>query len=299
MNKTLKFISEILLMTFATFLVAVAVFFFLIPSHTAISSISGLSIVLTNFIPLPVSWMTLIINVVLLIVGFLVCGNEFGFKTVYTTILLPLFVALFEWIFPNFESITGDALLDVICYVFTVSIGMAILFNMNASSGGIDIIAKILNKYLHMNLGTAVTVAGIVISFTAIFAYDWKTVILSLLGTYANGIVLDHFIFGQTEKKRVCIISKEHEPEIQEYIVKTLESGATVYQAESAATGISRTEIVTIVDRHEYNRLMDYLTKTDPKAFVTVYSVNSMRYIPKKLELAAMREKEGNESKGE
>ena len=163
------------------------------PSHASVSSISGLGIVLANFVPLPLSAITMILNVVLLVIGFLTCGREFGAKTVYTSILLPAFIGLFERIFPNLGSLTDSQELDVLCYILVVSIGLSILFNRNASSGGLDIVAKIMNKYLHMELGKAMSLSGMCVALSAALVYDKKTVVLSILGTYFNGIVLDHF----------------------------------------------------------------------------------------------------------
>ena len=279
--KMMKTVREIFVMTVATLIIAAAVFFFLIPSHAAVSSVSGLAIVLSNFVPLSVSAITMVLNVVLLIAGFLLCGHEFGFKTVYTSILLPVFIGLFELAFPENTSISGDALLDVVCYIFTVSIGLSILFNMNASSGGLDIVAKILNRYLHMDLGRAMSMSGMLVALSSAFVYDKKTVVLSVLGTYLNGMVLDHFIFGQNMKRRVCIISKDKEEEIRRWIVHTLKSGATIYQAKGAYEGTVRDEIITIVDKNEYQKLMQYISREDPTAFITVYNVSDMRYIPK------------------
>lgn len=277
----IKTIRELAVMTGATLIIAVAVFFFLIPSHAAVSSVSGVAIVLSNFVPLSVSAITMMLNVVLLIVGFLLCGHEFGFKTVYTSILLPVFIGLFEFLFPDNGSISGDAVLDVACYIFVVSIGLSILFNMNASSGGLDIVAKILNQYLHMDLGRAMSLSGMLIALSSALVYDKKTVVLSVLGTYLNGIVLDHFIFGQNIKRRVCIISKDKEKQICDWILYTLKSGATIYQAKGAYDEVVRNEIITIVDKNEYQKLMQYVLQEDPAAFVTVYNVSDMKYIPK------------------
>ncbi len=277
----MKAVKELFVMTGATLIIAAAVFFFLIPSHAAVSSVSGLAIVLSNLVPLSVSAITMVLNVVLLIVGFLLCGHEFGFKTIYTSILLPVFLGLFEILLPNNASLSGDALLDVICYIFTVSIGLSILFNMNASSGGLDIVAKILNRYLHMDLGKAMSMSGMLVALSSAFVYDKKTVVLSVLGTYLNGMVLDHFIFGQNIKRRVCIISKEKEEKIRDWILHTLKSGATIYQAQGAYDNKIRNEIITIVDKNEYQKLMQYIIHEDPEAFITVYNVSDMRYLPK------------------
>ena len=275
-----ELIKEIIILTVAVAIIAAAVFFFLVPSHTSVSSISGLGIVLSNFIPLPLSAITMILNVVLLIIGFLTCGKEFGAKTVYTSILLPLFIGLFELVFPNFSSMTGSQELDVLCYILVVSIGLSILFNRNASSGGLDIVAKILNKYLHIELGRAMSLAGMCVALSAAFVYDKKTVVLSVLGTYFNGIVLDNFIFDHNKKRRVCIIT-EKEEKLRKFIINDLHSGATIYEAIGAYNFEKHNEIITIVDKSEYQKLMTFINREDPKAFITVYNVSNMQYQPK------------------
>ena len=275
-----ELIKEIIILTVAVAIIAAAVFFFLVPSHTSVSSISGLGIVLSNFIPLPLSAITMILNVLLLIIGFLTCGKEFGAKTVYTSILLPLFIGLFELVFPNFSSMTGSQELDALCYILVVSIGLSILFNRNASSGGLDIVAKILNKYLHVELGRAMSLAGMCVALSAAFVYDKKTVVLSVLGTYFNGIVLDNFIFDHNKKRRVCIIT-EKEEELRKFIINDLHSGATIYEAIGAYNFEKHNEIITIVDKSEYQKLMSFINREDPKAFITVYNVSNMQYQPK------------------
>lgn len=272
---------EINILTIAIAIIAVAVYFFLVPSHTSISSMSGLGIVLSNFVPLPLSAITMILNVVLLIIGFFTCGKEFGLKTVYTSVMLPVFLGIFENIFPNTGSITNSQELDVLCYILVVSVGLSILFNRNASSGGLDIVAKIINKYFHMELGKAMSLSGMCVALSAALVYDKKTVVLSVLGTYFNGIVLDHFIFDHSIKRRVCIITKKEE-ELRQFIVRDLHSGATIYEAIGAYNMEKRNEIITIVDKGEYQKLMKYINQEDPEAFITVYTVSDMRYLPKK-----------------
>ena len=278
--KTGEVIKDFLIITFATLIVAAAVFFFMMPSTVTVGSISGLAIVLENFLPLKVSAITMILNVVLLILGFIFIGKEFGGKTIYTSILLPVFLGVFEYRFPENRSLTGDAFLDTVGYVFIVSIGLAILFNRNASSGGLDIVAKFLNKYLRMDLGKAMSLSGMCAALSSILVSDSKIVVLSVLGTYINGIVLDHFIFGMNEKKRVCIISQK-EKEIQDFILHSLRSGATIYQAIGAYDSEPHREIITIVNKSEYAQLMNFIGKTDKDAFVTVYTVNEVLYKPK------------------
>ena len=283
MNKKLdsrEILKEALILTGAVAIIAAAVFFFLVPSHASVSSISGLGIVLSNFVPLPLSAITMILNVVLLLIGFLTCGREFGVKTVYTSIMLPLFIGLFEALFPNFTSMTDSQELDVLCYVLAVSVGLSILFNRNASSGGLDIVAKILNKYLHIELGRAMSLAGMCVALSAAFVYDKKTVVLSILGTYFNGIVLDYFIFDNNRKRRVCIITQKEEA-LRQFIINDLHSGATIYEAIGAYNLERHNEIITIVDKSEYQKLMSFINREDPKAFITIYNVSSMQYQPK------------------
>ena len=273
-------VREVAVMTIAVGIIAAAVYFFLIPSQTSISSISALAIIMAHYVLLHVSTITMILNVVLLVIGFLTCGTDFGAKTVYTSILLPVYLAVFEHVFPDFQSLTNSTELDVLCYILVVSVGLSILFNMNASSGGLDIVAKIMNKYLHIELGKAMSISGMCVALSSALIYDKKAVVLSVLGTYFNGIVLDHFIFGQNVKRRVCIITK-YEEEVRQFILHELHSGATFYEAIGAYNMKKYREIITIVDKSEYQKLMNYIVQKDPDAFVTVYTVSDMRYRPK------------------
>ena len=235
-----KIFMETVILTVAVAIIAAAVYFFLVPSHTSVSSISGLGIILSNFVPLPLSAITMILNVILLIIGFLTCGREFGVKTVYTSIMLPVFLGIFEKIFPNFGSMTNSQELDVLCYILV----------------------------------------GMCVALSAALVYDKKTVVLSILGTYFNGIVLDHFIFDHNIKRRVCIITKKEE-ELRNFIIHELHSGATVYEAYGAYNMQKRNEIITIVDKTEYQKLMNFINHEDPLAFITVYNVSDMHYQPK------------------
>ena len=273
-------IKDFLIITGGTAIVAIAVYFFMLPSHVSVGSATALAMVRSNFIPLPVSVITFIMNVFLLILGFLLIGPEFGVKTVYSTLLLPVMIGILEILLPNFQSLTQDPLLDVICYILVVGIGLAILFSRNAASGGLDIVAKIMNKFLRMDLGQAMSISGIVVALSSALVYDKKIVVLSVLGTYFGGLVVDNFIFGINIKRRVCILSQKHD-EILHFILHGLHSGATIYNSIGAFNHTPREEIVTVVDKQEYRQLMDYIRKTDPAAFVTVIAVNEINYMPK------------------
>ena len=275
-------VGEFFWITVATAIVTAGVYFFVIPSHVPVGSVTSLAMVLNTVIPLPISAITMILNVGLLVLGFLFIDRDFGAKTVYTSLLMPVILGVLEKLFPNFTSLTGDPFQDVVCYIFVVNVGVSMLFNRNASSGGLDIVAKFLNKYLHIELGRAMALSGMCVALSAVFVYDMKTVVLSVLGTYFSGLMLDHFIFGANVKRRVCILS-EKEEEIRNFIINTLHSGATIYEAIGAYDQRSQREIITIVNKTEYRQLMDFLSKVDRGAFVTVYTVSEIFYRPKLL----------------
>ena len=278
---TKRSLKEFSVITLGTFIVAVAVYFFMLPSHVSVGSGTALAMVLSNFIPLPVSVITMALNVFLLIVGFLLIGPEFGGKTVYCSLLMPCFLGVFERILPDFQSITQDPVLDVVCYILVVGVGLSLLFCSNAASGGLDIVAKLMNKFLRMDLGQAMSMSGILVALSSALCYDKKIVVISVLGTYFGGLVVDHFIFGLNIKRRVCIISPKID-EIVQFILYDLHSGASLNEIIGAYDNTPRREIITIVDKQEYRALMDYVRKVDPKAFITVYSVNEISYQPKK-----------------
>jgi uncharacterized membrane-anchored protein YitT (DUF2179 family) len=273
-------IKEFVIITFGAILAATAIYFFMLPLNIAIGSGSAIAMMLSTFIPLPVSMLSLGLNVILLIIGFILIGSEFGIKTVYAAILVPLVIGLYEIIFPNFESLTNDPVVDVICYTIVVGMGMALLFSCNASSGGLDIVAKILNKYTHMDIGTSVSVSGVVVAAASFFFYDTKIAVISILGTYFGGMVVDKFIFGLNIKRRVCVISDRLD-DIVKFVLHDLHSGATINEIIGAYDMTRRREVIVIVNKQEYKRLMDFVKKLDPKAFVTVYAVNEIRYQPK------------------
>ena len=272
--------KEFIMMLGGMFLMSAAVYYEMMPNNLVLGSLSGLVLVLVKIIPLPVSTITFVLNMILLVIGYIFIGREFGVKTVYTSIMLPVFIGIFEKIFAGYDSMTGSQELDVICYILVVSVGLSILFNRNASSGGLDIVAKIMNKYLHMELGRAMSLSGMCVALSAALVYDKKTVVLSILGTYFNGIILDHFIFDNNIKRRVCIITKKEE-ELRQFITRDLHSGATIYEAIGAYHFEKHNEIITIVDKSEYQKLMKFINELDPKAFITVYNVSSMKYQPK------------------
>lgn len=267
--------KELLILIVGMFIIALGVYYIMIPSNLVIGTISGVVVVLTHFIPLSVSTLTLILNIGLLILGFIFIGNEFGGKTVITSILLPLYMRIFEIISPNVQELTDDLFLNVICFVLVLSLGQAMLFNINASSGGLDIVAKLLNKYLHVELGKGVMISGFAVAATSLLVSDKKIFIVSLVGTYLGGIVLDYFIDGSRIRKKVTIISPNYS-EIQKFIIQNLNRGVTLYPTYGGWNHKERMELVTILQPNEYAKLLEFVHKKDPKAFVTVSTVGQV-----------------------
>lgn len=273
--KTKITLKEIIMMLAGMFLMSAAIYYVMLPDNLVLGSLSGLVLVLVNFIPMKVSTLTLILNVILLVVGYIFIGKEFGLKTVLTSLMLPMYLRIFEIITPNMESPSGNIVIDLACFMVVISLGQALLFNMNASSGGLDVIAKLLNKYLGFKIGESLTIAGFIIAGTSIFVYDRETMIISLIGTYIYGLVLDRFCDGFRIRKKVCILSEKYQ-KIQEYIVKELHRGATLYQVYGGIGLAEHMEVVTILEKSEYGKLLAFIHQTDSSAFVTVSTVNEV-----------------------
>ena len=274
-NSKKEVVKEYGIITVGSFLVAVAVSMFMVPGNLVMGSVSGLALVLIHFIPIRMSVMNLILNIFFLILGFIFIGKDFGAKTVYAAVISPVFIYILEGIFPNLTSLTQDTWLDLLCCILIVSVGQTILFNANASSGGLDIPAKIMNKYFHVDLGKGVTFFGLLTVVSSILVYDTRTLIVGILGTYLNGVVVDEFISGFSRKKRVCILSDYHE-EIERFIMQDINRGLTLYKAAGGYERKERPEIVTILATNEYGKLLSYIREVDPNAFVTVTSVSEI-----------------------
>ncbi len=270
-----KVIKEYIYITSGLMIAAAAIYFFMIPGNIVMGSITGLAMVLVHVVPVPISVMTLILNIICLVLGYILIGREFGVKTIYVSVLLPFMLNIFERIFPNQHSLTNEIILDALAFIILVSIGQVIMFNQNASSGGLDVIAKIMNKYFYLDLGKSVTIAGMAVVFSSLFFYDTVTLVVGALGTYFNGIVVDEYISGFSRKKKVSILSKKHE-ELKDYIMNDLKRGVTLYTAKGGYDKKEREELVTILNKNEYALLMKRIRDTDKEAFVTVATISEV-----------------------
>ena len=284
--QTWKFWKELFIMTAGMAVSALAVNYFLVPSKLIIGSISGLSIVISGIFDLigmsvKVSTVIVIINAILLILAYLLIDKEFGLKTVYTAMILGPLMDLWEKILPASELITdgtsvmGDIWLDLCCFVLLLSASQAILFHINASTGGLDILAKIVNKYLHFDIGASISVAGAIICCTAFAINPFRMVVVGLIGTWINGIVVDYFTASINKRKRVCIISSSHEI-LRKYIIEDLNRGCSLYKVTGGYSGNENIEIQALLTQDEFSSLMDFMKKNDIHGFITAGNVSEI-----------------------
>ena len=284
---TFKFWKELVIMTLAMLIAAAAVYYFLMPSNLIIGSITGLSMVISGLFGLvgmtvKVSVVVTIINAILLVLAWFLIGHEFGAKTVYTALILGPFIEFWEKVLPvskimepGSTSMMGDPWFDLLSFVLILSASQTILFNINASTGGLDILAKIVNKYLHFDIGTSVTVAGALICCTAFFINPFRLVVIGLIGTWINGLALDYFTASLNRRKRVCIISSRHE-EIRKYIIEVLQRGCSLYQVTGGYNGHQNVEIQALLTQDEFANLMNYLKENDIHGFITAGNVSEI-----------------------
>lgn len=284
---TFKFWKELFIMTAAMAIAAAAVYYFMIPGKLVLGSISGLSIVISNLfgmagISIKVSWVIMAVNAVLLLLAWLLIGKEFGAKTIYTALILGPLMDFWEKVLPYSRlieegqtSVMGDPLLDLVCFVLIVSISQTILFNINASTGGLDILAKIVNKYLHLDIGVSVTVAGALICCSAFAINPFRIVVTGLVGTWMNGLALDYFTASINKRKRVCIISKEHE-RIRRYIIEDLHRGCSLYEVKGGYSGETGVEIQALLTQEEFAKVMNLIRAESIAAFTTAGNVSEV-----------------------
>ena len=284
---TWKFWKELIIMTVGMAVAAAAVYYFLMPSKLVVGSITGLSIVIGNLlsaagIGIKVSQVIVIINAILLVLAWLLIGKEFGAKTVYTALILGPLVDLWEKILPieallepGQTSLMNDPWFDLLCFVLVLSASQTILFHINASTGGLDILAKIINKYLHIDIGTSVSVAGALICCTAFAINPFRLVVIGLIGTWINGLALDYFTASLNRRKRVCIISSQYE-RIRKYIIEELERGCSLYNVTGGYNGHQNVEIQALLTKDEFANLMDFLKTNDIHGFITAGNVSEI-----------------------
>ncbi len=271
-----KLLKEYVIITIALTITAISAYFFLIPANLVVGSVTGIAMLISQVAPVSIATVTLILNIGLLILGYFLIGKDFGMKTVYASLVVPVYFFVFEYFVPNPKPIMNDPWLDLVTFILLLALSQTLLFRVNASSGGLDVVAKILNKFLGIPIGAAVSMSGAVVSLSAIFVYELNVVILGMIGTYLNGLVVNHFTDSFNQKKRVCILSERYE-EIADYIMNVLTRGVTLYPIVGGYTKKSGYEIQIVVENNEMMELLNHVKAVDENAFISISSVHSIQ----------------------
>lgn len=276
MNNRKRLLKEFIFITIGLIFLASGLYFFLMQNKIAAGGVSGLAIIINNYIPiLNVGTIMLGLDAILYIIGFIFIGASFGVKSIYCSLTLAGLISTFETFIPMKRPIANDIFLNLVFGILISAIGMAIVFNQNASTGGTDIIAKILNKYLHIDIGKGLLITDFIITVLAIAAFGPLIGMYSLLGVIINGFTIDYVIGGFNVIKKVEIVS-EKGLEIQRFIIEDLERGATLYDAKGAYTLEKKEIITTVLGKKEFLRLKNFIKEIDPKAFIITYHVHEI-----------------------
>lgn len=278
--KTLNFWKEILIVIFGTLVASAAAYYFIIPSKVILGSVTGLAMVLSDLlegvgVALRASTVILILNTLLIVLALIFLGGEVGLKTVVASVLLGPFIDLFDSIYPYTNmvqpgntTIMGDPMYDLLAFILLIGASQAILFRINASTGGLDVVALIMNRYLHLDIGASVSVAGILVCLMGGFIHPASMVIIGMIGTWFNGIVIDYFTASLNKKKRVCIISPDYE-KIRDYIIRDLSRGCSMYSVVGGYSREASVEIQALLTNSEFAKLMEFMRRNGFNAFTT------------------------------
>ncbi|MBZ9686243.1 YitT family protein [Clostridium estertheticum] len=271
-----KIIKEYILITVGLALVAVGFYFFLVPNDLAVGGVSGLAMIINWYVPaLSIGAIMLVLNVILFIIGFIFIGSSFGVKTIYSSLGLSGMIWALEKAFPMSGSITNDLFLELIFGILIGAVGMGMVFNQNASTGGTDIIAKILYKYFHLDIGKALLLADFFVTIFAGIAFGPKIGMYALLGVIINGFTIDAVIAGMNICKKIEIVSSRG-ADIKKFIIEGLGRGATLYAAKGAYTNEKKEIITTVLGKKEFIKLKIYIKEIDKSAFIIAYNVHEI-----------------------
>lgn len=273
-----ELLKEYAILTFATLILVVGVYVFKFPNNFSFGGVTGIAVVLGKLGGLSPSSYTFIINMALLVLGFIFLGKGFGIKTVYVSVLTSVGLSVAEILFPMSGPLTSEPVLELLFGIFLPAFSSAILFNVGASSGGTDIVAMILKKYTSFNIGTALLLVDVIIAVSSFFVFDAATGLFSVTGLMAKSLVIDGVIENINLAKYFTIICENPEP-ISDFIIHELHRGATTYKAEGAYTHTEKTIILTAMKRSQAVQLRNFVRKTEPTAFITI--TNSSEIIGK------------------
>ncbi|MFR7349652.1 YitT family protein [Peptoniphilus sp.] len=270
-------LKRFLFVNIGVILVAVGLHFFLVPNSLAVGGTSGLSIEINHLFPfIPVPYILTALNTILVVIGFIFIGADFGFYTVYASISLGVFLRILEVIVPLSGSIVeGDIFINLIFGIFIQAVGIGIVVNQGASTGGTDIVAKIVETYTRFSFGQGLIMSDGVVTVLAALLYGPKLGMYALLGAFINSTVIDRMIAGFDTKYHITIVTKKVE-EINQFILVDLYRGSTLYEAKGGYQKEDRTIIVTVVNKSDYVKLKEFIRKTDKDAFMYVSNVTEV-----------------------
>jgi uncharacterized membrane-anchored protein YitT (DUF2179 family) len=269
-------LKDIFLILVGSLFVAFGTYFFLAPNHIAAGGTSGIAIIINSIFPsIPIGLLMMGMEVILFTIGIIVIGPVFGGKTIFCSFSISALVLLMGKIYPNIKPFSNDTLIQLILGILICGLGMGIVFNLNASTGGTDIIAKIINKYTQISIGKSVLMADIAIAIAATLILGVNKGMYAILGVILNSTIIDKVILSLNSYKQVAIISNNGE-NIKKYIVNELSRSATIYYAKGAYKNNNKEVITTILDRKQFLKLKNYIKVLDDNAFITVNDVNEV-----------------------
>lgn len=265
-----------LLINFGLLITALGLYFFLIPANLAAGGVGGLGVIINRLLPqIPVGVIMFIFNIILFILAFLLVGREFGGLTVYNSLLLSVLIYILELLIPLKGPLVGDLLVNLIYGMLTTSMGMAIVFNQNASTGGTDIIAAIISKFTGLNIGRSLLIADSLIALAAILVLGVEIGLYSLLGILVNTTLIDKIISGFNTKYQVAIVSQKEEL-ITDFITREMDRGVTLLHGTGGYSKEAKRVIYTVVPRNEYTIIRNKIMEIDPQAFIWVKMVSEV-----------------------
>lgn len=276
MKNQVKIYGSILI---GALLIAVGLYFFWAPSDLAAGGVSGLSIVIKSLLPtIPIGVIMFGLDMMMFIIGFIVLGKSFGAKSLICSITVSVIMTIMEWIWPNWQAISEDQLILLLFGALFIALGQAIVFNVEASSGGTDIIAKIITKYSLLNIGTALLISDMVVVLLATGIFGLEKGLYAALGVIVVTNLIDYIIAGLNVERYVIIVPSDESKSkvINEYVLGQLERGTTLYNATGGYSGEGKTLITTVVERKELIELKKEVLKYDPLAFMMIQNVHEV-----------------------
>jgi uncharacterized membrane-anchored protein YitT (DUF2179 family) len=271
----LEKVKEYAIITFGIILVALSVEYFYAPNNIAAGGVTGAAIVINAVMPnLSIGILTLVLNVVLFVGAFVFIDGKFGVKTIYASLGLSIMIWIIEK-FLNPIAVTNDLMMATIFGTLISAVGMAFVFNENASTGGTDILAKILNKFFHLDIGKSLLVVDFIITFASILIFGINVGLYAMLSVILLGLIVDRFIEGFNVCKSVFIISKKND-EISKFIINTLDRGCTFLKGMGAYTCQESDVLYAVISRNQFIKLKKFIKEIDPQAFITVGEVHEV-----------------------